>query len=371
MNLLIKRGADVNKSNEHGQTPLHAATHVDTEDGIVLVKALIAHGADVNAKVRIPSTPDEVIDIISDGGTPLHNAAGVSLVVDSNDDFEVVSNRLAVRLLLAHGAKVNKRDAFGCTPIWNAWYAGSLDVMELLIEHGTDINIRNNENGGTILHDVAYDGWLEGVQLLIAHGANIHSRDFNGETPLHRAALGRSMDVVSFLVNHGADVHAASKRNETPQLFLNEPNDIEPILLPSNAQTYAIIVTDGLDVRMKLKSESVDYDTIWFPNNAHVEVLNAAFKSWITQGKYKSHMGYIQPEYILEHFEQYNSEYAGFIKDGAKYIISNKVPQSLYDPMKSPPRNGFSGIMDGGCAQIVFVFNVRSNQIVWSRCNGM
>jgi hypothetical protein len=188
---------------------------------------------------------------------------------------------------------------------------------------------------------------------------------------LHRAALGRSMDVVSFLVNHGADVHAASKRNETPQLFLNEPNDIEPILLPSNAQTYAIIVTDGLDVRMKLKSESVDYDTIWFPNNAHVEVLNAAFKSWITQGKYKSHMGYIQPEYILEHFEQYNSEYAGFIKDGAKYIISNKVPQSLYDPMKSPPRNGFSGIMDGGCAQIVFVFNVRSNQIVWSRCNGM
>ena len=125
------------------------------------------------------------------------------------------------------------------------------------------------------------------------------------------------------------------------------------------------------NIRMKLKSESIDYDTIWFPLKSSIEGLNSSFRSWITQGKRKEQVAYIEPKYILEHFHQYNSEYAGFVKDGTNYIICNMVQASPDLSLRSQPRNDFSGIYDGGCAQIVIVFDAKTKQVVWFRCNNM
>lgn len=366
--LLLECGADVNKGNEDGHSPLHAATESESKEAVKIVEILISHGANVNAKVKSDIVPDSWIDI-SEGRTPLHNAAMVNSL---NEDLEVVSNKTVVALLLAHGANVNAQDAYGSTALSDALFSQSLDVIELLIKHGADVNIKNNEDGGSILHDAAYDGWLEAVQLFVSHGANVNSRDFDSETPLYKAALGRHMDVVSFLVNHGADIHAASKRNETPQNFLDEPNDTKPILLSNDDKhTFALIVTNGLNIRMKLKSESIDYDTIWFPLKSSIEGLDRSFKNWIMQGKHKEQMVYIEPKYILEHFHQYNCEYAGFVKDNTNYIICNMV-QASSDPSLQPPlMNDFSGILDGGCAQVVIVFDAHKKQVVWVRCNNM
>jgi serine/threonine-protein phosphatase 6 regulatory ankyrin repeat subunit B len=226
VSLLLECGADPNKRTKDGRTPLHAATSSESAHALQVIKMLITHGASVNAKIRNDIVPKGCFDL-EEGQTALHNAAGT--LICNEDDFEDDSNIAAVKFLVEHGAKVNEKDAFGCTPLTYAMMWPSLDVMELLIEHDADVNIKNTEDGGTLLHAAAYNGWLDVVQLLVAHGANVHSRDFEGETPLHRAALGRHMDVVSFLVSHGADMYAASKRNKTPQDLLDEPDDAEPM----------------------------------------------------------------------------------------------------------------------------------------------
>jgi hypothetical protein len=43
----------------------------------------------------------------------------------------------------------------------------------------------------------------------------------------------------------------------------------------------------------------------------------------------------------------------------------------LNPSLQSPPTNDFSGIMDGGCAQVVIVFDAKTKQVVWFRCNNM
>jgi ankyrin repeat protein len=136
--LLLKCGADANRGNEHGHTPLHAATESESEDAIKLVRLLISYGANVNAKIKSDIVPDGWIDI-SEGRTPLHNAAMVSSI---NEDLEIVSNKAVVELLLAHGANVNAQDAFGSTALSDALFSQSLDVIELLIKHGADFNIK-------------------------------------------------------------------------------------------------------------------------------------------------------------------------------------------------------------------------------------
>lgn len=87
---------------------------------------------------------------------------------------------------------------------------GSMDTVKSLIEHGTDVNVKDN-NGFTPL-DIAimfgnclnemkfYDmsrflkfwfilGDTNIAKLLLDNGAAIDGRDRNGWTPLHQAAL--------------------------------------------------------------------------------------------------------------------------------------------------------------------------------------
>lgn len=363
---LLSIGADVNKGNEHGKTPLHVAAAAESERALELVKILVTHGADVNARIESKGLPEGTTHM-AEGQTPLHEATTVVRLVQQGDDFEFHSNIDVVRFLVDHGADVNATDAWGCTPLF---YAQSSDVVELLVERGTDLGIKNTEDGGTVLHDAASMGDLEGVKLFVSHGADIAARDFEGETPLHKAALSRNQTIVDYLASQGADLSARSKRGETPQDFLDEPNDAEPILLSVHGERpFRLTVTDGLHVREVLKAERIDYNTLWFPGKADVEGLDQALETWLEEGAPGTKGGLIAPEYILSHFEEYRREYAGFVHNRIEYILCNMV-QTPPDPaLKGPLRNRFTGMFDGGCAQVVVIFEARSREVIACRCN--
>ncbi len=222
-----------------------------------------------------------------------------------------------------------------------------------------------------MLHDAAYNGDLEAVTLFISHGADIHARDLEGETPLHKAALFRNGEMVDYLVSQGANLHAPSKRGETPQDFLDEPDNVEPILLSGNdTHPLALIVTDGLTTRMRLQVEPINYDTLWFPSASDVEGLDLSLKKWL-QNPLHTEGVYIAADYILSTFDQYRQEYAGFVKGGARYIFCNMVHTPTDSPSRSPLRNAFTGILDGGCAQVVAIFEWQSKNVVAVRCNSI
>jgi len=107
------------------------------------------------------------------GDTVLHIAASLG-----RTDF--------AELLIAHGADVNVRNKFGETPLHVAASAGSKDVLALLIAKGADLNA-TNPRGRTPLHVASEIHDKSAVEVLASHGADVNIKDKYGETPLRSA----------------------------------------------------------------------------------------------------------------------------------------------------------------------------------------
>ena len=118
---------------------------------IEAVKQHLADGADVNRK--------------DDGGyTPLHYAVQSSLIAGSEDQ----QNKKIDELLIANGADVNAWCPDGRTPLYGAVFLGQNLVVELLIAKGADVNAKY-EDGKTALN-VARVFNRKIVDLLRKHG---------------------------------------------------------------------------------------------------------------------------------------------------------------------------------------------------------
>ena len=72
-----------------------------------------------------------------------------------------------------------------------------------------------NDQGQTPLAGVAYKGYLEIAELLLAHGANIEGASPDGKTPLMMAAMFNRADILNLLIERGAVVDAVDSRGMT------------------------------------------------------------------------------------------------------------------------------------------------------------
>jgi hypothetical protein len=120
-----------------------------------------------------------------------------------------------VRLLLEHGADPNIKNENGRTPLHWAAREDHVEVARLLLEHGADPNIQDKD-GLTPLHVAAFYGHVEVVELLLEHGADPNIQDKYGDTLLHWAASKGRVDVVKLLLAHGANPTVKDKDGKTP-----------------------------------------------------------------------------------------------------------------------------------------------------------
>ena len=158
------------------------------------VAELLDKGA--NADVKINS---------AFGGTALHDAV-------------VMKNESIVKMLLKHGANVNAKAEFGHTPLnFASDRAYSIKMMKLLIENGADINARDHLGRSPLI--VAVDKRNSKMaEFLIANGADVNIRYVKhnkGNTVLHKAVDGHNVKIVKLLVNAGADIDAKGKSGKS------------------------------------------------------------------------------------------------------------------------------------------------------------
>jgi len=97
----------------------------------------------------------------------------------------------AVRLLIAYGADVNKKDEMESTALIRAASHGNPETVRLLLDLGAEINATNH-NGWTALMSAAFHDNTEVVQLLIDNGADISVSDFPGRKTALSLAKERS-----------------------------------------------------------------------------------------------------------------------------------------------------------------------------------
>jgi len=136
-------------------TDLHFAAQ---KGDVSEVRRLIEAGADVNVQ-------DE------DGNTPVKYAS-------AEPHPEVL------RTLIALGASPELSDFRGFTPIHcvagHGFYDEAIEMAEILIEAGADVNVRSMKHGFVPLHEVRTVGMID---LLLQHGADPTVKNDDGQTP--------------------------------------------------------------------------------------------------------------------------------------------------------------------------------------------
>lgn len=177
---LIKDGANINAQDSMGRTAIMIATY---NNDAATAKILIDSGADVNIQDNMKNNP--------------FLYAGAEGYLD------------ILKLTIAAGADPSITNRYGGTALIPASEHGYVKVVkELLVK--TDINVNHINNlGWTALIEaiILNDGsknQQQTVQLLIDHGADVNIPDNNNVTPLQHAQEKGFKEIEQILLQAGA-----------------------------------------------------------------------------------------------------------------------------------------------------------------------
>jgi ankyrin repeat protein len=227
---LLDQGADPNVGDA-GYTPLHWAAGMwesgvsnpvygfadpmsgipNREAKLELVKALLAHGADPNARItqRLPGFAGGYTDVI--GATPFLLASSVAdiemmrLLFAAGADPALVTGTNTTAVMAAAGLN----HTTGENPVTEEQ---ALEAVEFLLDLGVDATTVTSLNENA-LFGPAYRGWNRLLELLINRGVEVNTVSQAGITPwLAASGLGDRLGGVLFnkegaelLVRYGAD----------------------------------------------------------------------------------------------------------------------------------------------------------------------
>lgn len=262
---LIAAGADVNDTQGDGRTVLIVAVH--SGHG-TLAQYLIEKGADVNAAPT--------------GYTALHAAVLRGSLIDRDaKNPDPGSGLPLIKALLAKGANPNARTMkgtpvrrwshdftflerwAGATPFWLASKFLEIEMMKTLVQAGADPKIPANDGSSPLLvaagfgysrgsgteafikdrRDFSYYNSqpvevatripldeeklaVEAVKLNVEYGNDVNAANDSGDTALHSAASLGMDQMIAFLAAQGANLQAKNKAGRTPLAMARRDNGV-------------------------------------------------------------------------------------------------------------------------------------------------
>lgn len=145
---------------------------------IPVLDKLLRNGLDINAPIH-------------DGLTPLAEAAYLG-------DIEVVN------FLLGKGASIEGTRGMPNSPIYFAITGKNKMVVARFLDLGISPNYAWSDGGGTLLTAAVDAGQLDIVELLVQRGADVNSSGKGNHSPLYRAIFSDYYQIFKFLLGKGA-----------------------------------------------------------------------------------------------------------------------------------------------------------------------
>lgn len=243
---LLDHGANPNIPNKGGWTPLYLATdnrNIESGDYPVrrpdmdhldYIRLLIDKGANVNARIcGVESTAKDCKGdttetrtnftmqwLYEDGATPFLRAAQsgdvilMKLLLDHGADPKIMTAHNDSALAVASGIGWVE----GITYEWSP--EQSVEAVKMCLDLGIDPNIADDQ-GRTALHGAAHKGRTEVIQLLVDHGANLEAHDLGSRDTFAGAMKGMTwipLDWARGLVRVG--VQSAIPHPEAEKLLI-------------------------------------------------------------------------------------------------------------------------------------------------------
>ncbi|XP_069674824.1 putative ankyrin repeat protein RF_0381 [Periplaneta americana] len=213
----LLNASDIHAFDKKGWTPLHYASYNGKTD---IVKIMAKYGANLSIE-----TNNRI------GDPPIHHSAGKGHIT-------------LTEWFLDQGISVMIRNKLGSTILHAASSKGHLELCKKLIKRGSDVNARMTYlHMWTPLHKAVLYNYLNVVQLLVDKGAELDAvTNDDHETSLHYAARNGTYDIVKFLISRGANYTIEDKNGDTPleaALSKNRTRVVE--LLTSYAEKNVLI----------------------------------------------------------------------------------------------------------------------------------
>ncbi len=196
--LLIENGADVNIKDDDGSTPLHGAVVFGRAD---VAKLLVENGANLQVRNNDGATPADALHL--DWRTTAFIGGMVGVEVEENVAV-MQSGRNEIAKLF--GVKeFDSKSIPSVQDLSGAVFTGDLAAVKQALTEGADPNAKDPQSGSTMLSIAALMGHTEIVELLLEHGADVNAKSRDGSTALHTAAFLGRVETVKLLLEKGAD----------------------------------------------------------------------------------------------------------------------------------------------------------------------
>jgi ankyrin repeat protein len=233
LKLLREHGAAANIANNAGESVLTTTfLHKQRE----VLNYLVAQGADINRTDNGGMTPliKAVLSLKGD------NAKTVAGFVQY---FLTLKPKLDLQKIGANGG--------GQTALHLAAQFGHPEMVALLLDHGAAIDVKSLALGATALHYAAYAKQSDVVKLLIQRKANLEIVDSTGATPLLGAAQLSLPDMVQLLAESGAVLDVKSKVNALVTPLVSAAANPDPFKARDNLSILNILLAKKADTDFK------------------------------------------------------------------------------------------------------------------------
>lgn len=186
-------------------------------DNLVIAKALIDAGADVNRE---------------DGFG--NSALGDCLIY--NQDIEMI------KLLVESGADLEHVSEYGETPLLCAISEEcDLEIIKYLIDAGADLQKFDSRGRTPLMLAIAYDSDFEIIKCLIDSNPESIDIENNGLNVIQQAIIGNSsLEIIKYIVDNGADLHSETK-------YGNTLNDLAEYYASEDIQEFIELATKADD----------------------------------------------------------------------------------------------------------------------------
>lgn len=198
----------------------------------------------VNALLKENVNPNFVDE---EGYSPLHRAV-------LNNNLDVVNVLLSYKdidteIKLPYEASVDDWYLGGATPLLVASYTGNADIVNALIEAGSDIRAKDDIDGATTIHIASANGNNEVINILLnKDNTLINEADSMKDTPLHWASIKNQTDTISLLLANGADTKLANSDGNTVLHYAAMYGDVNTVnvLLDADSSLASVENNEGI-----------------------------------------------------------------------------------------------------------------------------
>ncbi|KAL2838254.1 ankyrin repeat-containing domain protein [Aspergillus pseudoustus] len=226
---LLRHGPKLNIQSDDGDTALILALDSDTEIVEMLLDAdanpnIVNNYGSAAINLAVTSEKPEVVRLLVDRKADINHKDPADWA-PIHDASSYVPNAEIVRFLAEGGADLKVTDSHGWTALHKAAGKGRGDILAVLLEFHTTINLEQcDDAGATPLHKAAGIGNLECVRRLLQAGADINSQDSDGLTVLMHAISSKiptekvafllsqpSLEIAPASIWYGAALHMACR----------------------------------------------------------------------------------------------------------------------------------------------------------------